>query len=268
VGFGNPLLQRWARGTASLGAWMTTADPQVAEFLASCGFDEVCVDQQHGLGDPASLAAAFRAIELQGAVPTTRVPSNDPALIGKSLDLGALGVIVPMVETTEQAARAVDAVRYAPGGHRSAGPLRGPIMRAAGAQADFEQIAVIVMVETAEGLRNVDEIAATAGVDAIYVGPADLAVSLGLSWDPDDWRESQARIHETAIDQVRESCQRHNVIPGIHCANGTIARRYLEQGFRMLTVASDLALLQLGGRAELAAARGLLDRPAVEAAAV
>ena len=81
-------------------------------------------------------------------------------------------------------------------------------------------------------------------------------------------RESQARIHETAIDQVRESCQRHNVIPGIHCANGTIARRYLEQGFRMLTVASDLALLQLGGRAELAAARGLLDRPAVEAAAV
>jgi 4-hydroxy-2-oxoheptanedioate aldolase len=247
---------------------MTTADPQVAEFLAVCGFDEVCVDQQHGLADAGSIAGAFRSIELHGSVPTTRVTANDPELIGKCLDLGALGVVVPMVETREAAARAVAATRFPPRGRRSAGPLRGSISRAEGVEADYERVAVIVMVETAEGLHNVDAIAATPGVDAVYIGPADLAVSLGLSWEPGEWSASQASTHAAAVERIREACERQHVTPGIHCGNGTIAHRYLDQGFRMLTVASDLALLQVGGRAELAAARGSGDRPPVPSVTV
>jgi len=259
VAFANPLLERWAAGGVTLGGWMTTADPQVAEFLASCGFDEVCVDQQHGLADARSIAGAFRSIELHGAVPTTRVPANEPALIGISLDLGALGVVIPMVESAEEAARAVAACRYAPHGHRSAGPLRGGIVRGEGGRDDHERVAVVAMVETASGLRNVDGIAGTPGVDAVYIGPADLALSLGLSWDPADWSPSETNVHRAAIEAIRVACARHDVTAGIHCANGAAARSYIEQGFRMLTVTSDLGLLKAGGLAELQAARGTTD---------
>src|SRR6187402_3111554 len=102
----NPLLELWRSGKPSLGGWLTTADPQIVEYLASCGFDEVCIDQQHGLADGAMLAGCFRAIELHGAAPTTRVPANDFAEIGKALDVGAVAIVVPMVNTAEEAAHA------------------------------------------------------------------------------------------------------------------------------------------------------------------
>ena len=125
----NPLLERWRAGKPSLGGWLTTADPQIAEFIASCGFDEICVDQQHGLADGAALAGVFRAIEVHGAAPTTRVPANDFAEIGKALDVGAVAIVVPMVGTAEEAARAATACHYPPRGIRSVGPLRGPLAR-------------------------------------------------------------------------------------------------------------------------------------------
>ena len=103
---------------------MVTDDPQVAEFLAQAGFDEICVDQQHGLADQSTIGALFRAIELHGVAPTTRVPSNDFAVIGKALDLGALAVIIPMVNNAEEAAYAAAACHYPPRGRRSVGPAR------------------------------------------------------------------------------------------------------------------------------------------------
>ena len=93
----NPLLALWRAGKPSLGGWLTTADPQIAEYLASGGFDEICVDQQHGLADSSNLASVFRAIEVHGVAPTTRVPANDFAAIGFALDIGAVAIIVPMV---------------------------------------------------------------------------------------------------------------------------------------------------------------------------
>ena len=99
----NPLLALWRAGKPSLGGWLTTADPQIAEYLASGGFDEICVDQQHGLADSSTLASVFRALEVHGVAPTTRVPANDFAAIGFALDIGAVAIIVPMVGSAEEA---------------------------------------------------------------------------------------------------------------------------------------------------------------------
>ncbi len=252
----NPLLELWRSGRPSLGAWLTTTDPQIVEYLARCGFDEICVDQQHGMSDSAALAGLFRSIELHGAAPTTRVPANDFSAIGKALDVGAVAVIVPMVSTAAEAARAASACHYPPRGTRSVGSLRGPLARASRRLEALDEAACVVMVETAEGLRNVDAIAATPGVDAIYIGPGDLGLGLGISAWPDDWTASEARIHADAIATILAACQRHHVTPGIHTGDGMTTRRYLDQGFQMVTVASDIGLILAGGLAELALARG------------
>ncbi|MBA3235846.1 MAG: 2,4-dihydroxyhept-2-ene-1,7-dioic acid aldolase, partial [Chloroflexi bacterium] len=117
----NPLLALWRAGKPSLGGWLTTADPQIAEYLASVGFDEICVDQQHGIADGTLLASLFRSIELHGVAPTTRVPANDFTAIGKALDVGAVAVIIPMVGSAEEAAAAAHACHYPPRGGRSVG---------------------------------------------------------------------------------------------------------------------------------------------------
>lgn len=252
----NPLLELWRSGKPSLGGWLTTADPQIAEYLATCGFDEICIDQQHGLADGGRLAGVFRSIELHGAAPTTRVPANDFAEIGNALDVGAVAIVVPMVDTAEEAASAAAACHYPPRGRRSVGPLRGPLARASKRLEGLDEAACVVMVETAEGLRNVDAIAATPGVDAIYIGPGDLGLGLGMSAWSEDWTADEAAVHANAIATILAACRRHGVAPGIHTGDGVTARRYLDQGFLMVTVANELGLITNGGRAELALARG------------
>jgi 4-hydroxy-2-oxoheptanedioate aldolase len=252
----NPLLARWRAGEATLGGWMVTDDPQVAEFLAQAGFDEICVDQQHGLADDASIGALFRAMEVHGVAPTTRVPANDPAMIGKALDLGALAVVIPMVGSAEEAARAVAACHYPPRGVRSVGPVRGVQPRSSHRLEGLDDVACVVMVETADGIRNVDAIAATPGVDCIYVGPGDLAIGLGMSAWNEDWSDAEAKLHAEAVERVRDACVRHGIAPGMHTGSGETANRYREQGFQMITVISDLGLLRYAGEVELATARG------------
>ncbi len=252
----NPLLELWHSGRPSLGGWLTTADPQIGEYLASCGFDEICVDQQHGMAGGTSLAGVFRAIELRGAAPTTRVPANDFAQIGKALDVGAVAIVVPMVGNPDEASRAAAACHYPPRGGRSVGALRGPLARASRRLEGLDEAACVVMVETAEGLRNVDAIAATPGVDAVYIGPGDLGLGLGMSAWSEDWTPAEATTHADAIAAVLTACRRHGVAPGIHTGDGRTARRYLEQGFLMVTVANELGLITEGGRTELALARG------------
>jgi 4-hydroxy-2-oxoheptanedioate aldolase len=235
---------------------MVSDDPQVAEFMAQAGFDEICVDQQHGLADDATIASLFRAFEVHGVAPTTRVTANDAAAIGKALDLGALAVVVPMVGTAEEAARAAAACHYPPRGVRSVGPVRGVQARSSHRLEGLDDVACVVMIETAEGLRNVDAIAATQGVDCIYIGPGDLALGLGLSAWAEDWSDAQAKLHADAVARIREACVRHGVAVGMHTGSGATAGRYREQGFQMITVISDLGLLRFSGAAELAIARG------------
>jgi 4-hydroxy-2-oxoheptanedioate aldolase len=256
----NPLLARWGAGQPTLGAWMATGDPQVAEILASAGFDSVCVDQQHGLADGVMIGDIFRAIETYGVVPITRVLANDAGSIGRALDRGALAVIVPMVNSGAEAARAISACHYPPRGQRSSGPMRGVIARTTARLEQLDDVACLVMVETADGLREVDAIAATPGLDGIYVGPRDLAIGLGLPAQSEDRSESEARIHADAVEEIRAACRRHGIAPGIHCYDGQTAAGYLEQGFLMVTVTTDARLLADGSRQQLAIARAKVHR--------
>jgi 4-hydroxy-2-oxoheptanedioate aldolase len=251
----NPLLARWRAGQPTLGGWMVSADPQIAEFMASAGFDEICVDQQHGLADGSTIAGLFRALELHGVPPTTRVPANDTAAIGLALDLGAVAIVVPMVGSAQEAADAAAACHYPPRGVRSAGPVRGSMLRGSRRLEGVDDVACVVMIETAEGVRNADAIAATPGVDAIYIGPGDLALGLGISAWSEDWSPDEAKLHDEAIERVLDACRRHGVAPGMHTGDGDVAAGYLARGFLMVTVISDLGLLGSGGRAELAKAR-------------
>jgi 4-hydroxy-2-oxoheptanedioate aldolase len=251
----NPLLDRWAAGEATYGGWLSTSDPLIAEYLAAAGFDEVCADQQHGSIDLHTLPAIFAAIEAHGVAPTTRVRANDFSAIGTSLDMGALGVIVPMIDTVDQAAAIVAACRYPPHGRRSAGPTRA-IYRAGLSLDDLGRVAAIAMIETADGLANVEAIAAVPGLDAVYVGPGDLAIALGVPVVPDQRSADERDAHEAAIARILAAAQSAGIAAGMYIGTGAESRRRVAQGFRMVTVAWDAGLLEDGGRAELAVARG------------
>jgi len=250
----NPLIARWQSGQPTFGAWLTTPDPSIAERIASLGYDEVCADQQHSNISVDSLAGIFQAVAGRGSSPTTRVPFNDYTAIGKSLDLGAIAVIIPMVNNAAEAARAVSAFRYPPRGTRSAGPVRSPWIMG-GEPKDLERAAVVCMVETKDGLANVDEIASTPGVDAIYIGPGDLALALGMGWSSDVRSASENEAHAAAVEHVRKTCERRGVTPGIHVSDGPLSAKYVEQGFRMITVSADIGLIIMGGMADLALVR-------------
>jgi 4-hydroxy-2-oxoheptanedioate aldolase len=255
MSYENPLIAKWKAGIPTLGGWLTVCDPSIAEYLANCGLDEVTADQQHSTIGVDDLGVLLPAIEARGALPLTRVGYNDPYLIGRSLDLGAVGVIIPMVNNAAEAAAAVRAFRYPPRGNRSAGAVRSPYFMGAGTPQELERAACIVMVETADGLRNVDAIAGTPGVDCVYVGPGDLALGLGLDWDDSKWNDAQAKLHADAVAAVLAATKKHGIAAGFHAGFGQPSAKLIEQGFLMLTAITDLGLIAVHGRAELDIAR-------------
>jgi len=251
VTFTNPLLDRWANGGVVCSAWVTSGEPLTASFLASCGFDEVIVDLQHGAVEVGHLPALFAAIEARGVAPAVRVPTNNAATIGRVLDLGALSVMVPLVETAEEAARAVAASRYAPLGRRSMGPLRAMTSMGSEDPDDLSRVAIFVQIETALGLQNAAAIAATPGLTGVFIGPADLSISLGLAGPGGEALAGREAAHASIL----ATCQKAGIVPGFITGNGTDGARRIEQGFRYLTVTADLDLIVTGGARELAAAR-------------
>ena len=244
--FVNPLLQAWQAGRTTLGAWAILPGPG-AEAMVRPGIDWVVVDLQHGLIGPEHLLTLAPAIAARGAVPLVRVAENDAAAIGRALDSGGLGVVVPLVDDADDAARAVAACRFPPRGVRSYGPSRFALHTGSSDPADVERVACIVMIETAEGLRNAKEIARTPGVDAILIGPSDLAIALGI---PPASTHDDATVRE-AIAVIRGEAEAAGIVAGMVCANGTIARPYVAGGFRMVVAAIDMTLLADGTDAEL-----------------
>jgi 4-hydroxy-2-oxoheptanedioate aldolase len=248
----NPLKEIWAWGQPAFGLWSVMPNPVGAEILAETGVDYVCVDQQHGLIDYDAMVPMFQAIRAGGAAPITRVLSNDPFLVMKALDAGAWGVIVPLVNSAEEASHAVSACRYPPQGTRSFGPVRAARVIGSRDPEDLGgEVLCFVMVETREALERVDEIAATPGLDGIYIGPSDLALSLGLA----PTLEPTESEHVDAVRRIREACREHGIVAGIHCLSGEWARRHAEAGFGLITVATDAPLLVGAASTELQAAR-------------
>ena len=246
------LRDRWRSGATTLGLWASYANPSTAEALGRAGLDYVCIDSQHGLVDFTSAVGMYPAIAYGGTTPICRVPWNEPGIIGKHLDAGAQGIIVPMVNNRAEAEAAVAAIRYPPLGARSYGPA-GVAPRYENyfdnAQSG-EQVAVIPMIETAQALAAVDDIVSTPGIDAIYVGPADLSLSLGLAPGNND----DQPVFVEALEAIVAACEQHGVVAGIH-ANGALTPRRVEMGFRMVTVTADGVALGVGLRAEIAKAR-------------
>jgi 4-hydroxy-2-oxoheptanedioate aldolase len=240
-----PLLREsWKEGRETVGTWCSLPSPGAVETVAQSGFDWVVIDWQHGQFGGDSLGIMIQVASLAGALPLVRVPLNDAGLIQKALDLGAHGVIVPLVNTRAEAERAAAACRYPPLGVRSFGPIRSS--RAIGwepRQANAE-IVCIVQIETAESLDNMQEISATPGVDALFVGPADLAISLGL--------ELGAPELSDRFGPVMEAAARHGLAVGRHCDDSAGARAALASGFLFVAVGGDTEFL--GGAAAAAAA--------------
>lgn len=241
--------EAWAEGRTAFGVWMVLPGQVGAEVVAAAGPDYVCVDLQHGLISHSQMVPMLAAVAAAGATPLARVAANDLTHIGRALDGGARGVIVPLVESAEDAARAAAACRYPPEGARSYGPIRASV---AVGSAEPETLNLdtlcLVMVETRGGLENVEEIAQAPGVDGVYIGPADLALSLGISQGSEE--------HGRAIERIRAACEKGGVAAGMHTTSGEGTRGYAEAGFDMVTCGMDSVFLTEAARHQLAAARG------------
>ena len=249
----NHVLRAWRSGGQSVGAWLTIDSAFTAEAMAHVGFDWLCIDMQHGLPDYRDAVAMMQAISTTRTLPFVRVPWNDPATIMRVLDAGAYGVVVPLVNNQEEAKRAVWAMRYPPAGGRSSGPARAAMYGG----ADYQQwandeIACIVMIETAEAIANIDEILSVTGVDCAYIGPSDLAYAIGLQprGDNDDPK------HVATVNTIFEACRRHGVAPGVHTGSAEYTTRFLKQGFQMVTLGADGTFLRRQAASDLASVRG------------
>jgi 4-hydroxy-2-oxoheptanedioate aldolase len=243
----NWMKSRWTAGETAFGGWCTTGSPFAAEVMALEGFDYVCLDLQHGLFGFDSFLSGMYALARTRATPVVRVPSVDSELIGKVLDAGAEAVIVPMVETAEQAARAVAGCRYYPQGNRSTGLNRAAATLGSDPAFINEQVVCLVMIETAVGVENAAEICAVPGIDGIYVGPGDLALTLGL---PATLKLTPGPLAD-AVYAVRDACVKAGIVAGIQCHSAEDALARAEAGFTMVTVTTDAHQLRSGLRLQV-----------------
>jgi 4-hydroxy-2-oxoheptanedioate aldolase len=250
-----PLRAKWDAGEPTFGLWAGIPSSLTAEIAAAAGYDYVCVDLQHGMSDEWTMVSMFQAVAAAGSTALARLAWNEPWLIMRALDLGATGVIVPLVGSGAEAARAVQACRYPPEGSRSYGPVRAEMVVGSSAPAELARAALcFVMVETREGLERLDEIASTPGLDGIYIGPSDLSLALGLTLPP-----AGAQPLEDAIASVRDAAHSHGLIAGMHCASGRAARERAAEGFQLITVGVDSSLFKSTISGELADARSAAD---------
>ena len=234
----NPLRAKLASGQPAYGAWITIPSPITAEAAAYAGLDYLCIDMQHGVIDYGDAVQLLQAVSLGGATPIVRVPELSTANISTVLDAGAMGVVVPMIDSAEQAAAAASACRFPPVGERSYGAMRAALAEGADYyQRINEEVLCIPMIETMEAVDDLDRILAVPGVDVAYVGPSDLSIAMGY------WPGTSEQPFLDMLDRIREACDRHGVAPGIQASPAAAADR-LARGFRMVTVLSDFQTFQ------------------------
>ncbi|TME01481.1 MAG: 2,4-dihydroxyhept-2-ene-1,7-dioic acid aldolase [Chloroflexi bacterium] len=248
------LRELWERGEPTVGGWCVIPSPFAAEVMGRAGYDWVCIDTQHGLIGYDQMLPMLQALSATGTPAFVRVPWNQPSDIMKALDAGAEGVIVPMVNSQEEARKAVGACRYPPQGFRSWGPTRAAMqVTGFGPESADRAVVCMVMIETVEGVAALEEILAVPGVDGVYVGPNDLAVTHGMKPDA----TASAPEHRRLIETILQACVRRGLIAGIHCAGPDTALRWREAGFRMLNVDNDALFLRAGAARVLEALRGV-----------
>jgi len=248
----NRLRQLWAEDKPAVNGWLAIPNSFSAEVMAHQGWDSLTIDLQHGVIDYAALVPMLQAISTTATVPIVRVPWLEPGILMKALDAGAYGVICPMINTREDAQKLVHYTHYAPQGTRSFGPVRASLYGG----PDYPEhanktIVAFAMIETAQALDNLDSILSVEGLDAIYIGPSDLSLSLGCRpvFDDVDAKAQQA------IEHIVARAKAHGVVAGIHNGRADVAQGRVDLGFRFVTLGSDARLLAAGSQELLGAMR-------------
>jgi 4-hydroxy-2-oxoheptanedioate aldolase len=248
----NRLREIWTSGGAAVNGWLAVPNSFSAETMAHAGWDSLTVDLQHGVVDYQAMVGMLQAVSTTPTVPVVRVPWLEAGALMKALDAGAYGVICPMINSREDAQKLVAWTHYAPRGTRSFGPIRALLYSG----ADYPQhandtIVAFAMIETAAALDKLDDILSVEGLDAIYIGPSDLSLSLGCKPTMDDLDPKAAE----AVDHILARAKAHGVVAGIHNASPEAALARIAKGFQFVTVSSDARLMAAGAQQVMAAMR-------------
>lgn len=231
----------WASGNAAVNGWLSLPGSHLAEVMAHQGWDSLTIDLQHSSIDVAAAVPMLQAMAASDVTPIVRVPWNEPSVMMRVLDAGAYGIICPMINNRADAERFVAACRYPPEGIRSNGAYRGMIVGGAGyLDSANDEIATFAMIETREGVANLKEIAETPGLDAIYIGPTDLAFSHGHPPKHDNFEGPVADL----IAQIRQGAHAAGIRAGVHATRTDYAAKMIEDGFDLVTPTSDLRMIQ------------------------
>jgi 4-hydroxy-2-oxoheptanedioate aldolase len=249
----NKLKARLAAGKACVNGWLAIPSGFSAEVMAGCGWDSVTVDMQHGVQDYQSMVQCFQAMDRFPITPIVRVPWNEPGIIGKALDGGSWGIVCPMVNNKAEAAALASYALYPPKGKRSNGPIRAAAYGEASSYQTIanDEILVIPMIETQDGIDNIDEILSVPGISGIYVGPSDMGFSLGLVPKLDREEPLILGIYEKLL----ASCKKHGKFAGIHNGTAAYAARMITMGFRFVTIANDSGLMARAAKEAVTATR-------------
>ena len=245
----NKVKEMWKRGEPVTAGWLSTGNAFLAEVMAHAGFDAIILDMQHGMVFPEQALSCLQAISTTDTVPLCRMSWNDPKDIQFVLDAGAYGVIVPLVNTRAEAEKAVGAVRYPPLGYRSTGAYRARYYAGTDyARRANDEIICLAMIETLQAIDNLEEISNVTGLDGFYIGPADLALSMGLEYGPETRKHPR---HAAACQQVLATALEHNLVPCHHGSGPEEAAERFAQGFKMCQVGSDIGYVTGGSAAAL-----------------
>jgi 4-hydroxy-2-oxoheptanedioate aldolase len=248
------LARRLRAGETVFTGWCGLPSPIVAETIGREGFGTVTLDAQHGLWDLAGILTGIAAVRQAGAAPVVRVPVGDFASVSRVLDFGAEGVIAPMINTAADARAFAAAAKFPPIGERSWGPHRAMTLAGMSDMKSYlrtanDLVVTLAMIETPAAIENLDAILATPGIDAVFVGPSDLSITLtqGAELDP------HSALVEKALDRMIAAAQKAGKVAGLYCVNAERALACAKRGIRFLAVGSDLAFLRAGTSAQVIA---------------
>jgi 4-hydroxy-2-oxoheptanedioate aldolase len=246
----NGIKEAWNNGQTIINGWSSIANTFNAEIMAASGFDSITIDMQHGLVGYQKVVEMLQAISGYNITPMVRVPWNDPSMVMRCLDAGAYGIICPMVNTKEECEKFVTSCRYPPKGNRSFGPIRA---RMYGGDDYFhhanETLLNFAMIETSEAVDNLDKILSVDELDAVYIGPSDLAVTMGYT--PGAYQKEV----EDCLIYIVETCKSKNIKTGIHCPDGKTVKERFDMGYHLGTISADAALLTQASKREIADAK-------------
>ena len=244
----NPVKEKLRAGKPSIGLWLGLSSPAAAEAEGHVGWDWLLVDAEHSQVDFGTMVNCFRAIQLAGAVPFARTPWNDTIWIQRSLDAGAMGLVIPMVNNKKDAEFAVANTVFAAEGSRSFGGSRLAPYLDGGDYYKWckDNLVIVVQIETVEAVENIEEIASVPGVDCCYIGPMDLMLSLG------ETKQGPGTKHEAAMLRVLDGCKKQGVPAGLYCFNADAVNLRMEQGFQFINCSSDDGHMAAGAKADFA----------------